>query len=201
MRIRERLRSLAPACYPPVVPDLRIEEHGRIREPGHEGVALVDVALVLALAPLPVRSQEVKSVDAGHRPRRSLLVPAHAGSGRGLWTATALGVEALGLDVTACGVNGRGLLTATGHAVSVRVPLPAGEIGVTVRVHTLSRIARVTARGHAGDYLAPLPARGLRSQDGWPDEKHRRVLRQLPLSLLRFLKRRWRSLLLQEGLL
>ena len=67
MRIRGRLRSLATAGYPPVVPDLRIEEHGRIRGPGHEGVALVDVAVVLA--PLPVRGQEVESVDAGHRPR------------------------------------------------------------------------------------------------------------------------------------
>ena len=212
VRIRERLRSLAPACYPPVVPVLRIEEHGRIREPGHEGVALVDVAVVFALAPLPVRGQEVESVDAGHRPRRSLLVPARAGSGCGLWTTTALGVEALGLDVTgldpridtghtvtALGVSGRGLLTATGHAVSVRVPLSAGEIGVTACGHPLSRIARVTARGHAGDYLAPLPARGLRSQDGGPDKKHRRVLGRLPLSLLRFLKRRRLSLLLQEG--
>ena len=96
MRIRGRLRSLATACYPPVVPDLRIEEHGRIRGPGHEGVALVDVAVVLALAPLPVRGQEVESVDAGHRLRRALLVPARVGSGRGLRTATALGVEALG---------------------------------------------------------------------------------------------------------
>ena len=97
--IRERLQGLAPACYPPVVPVLRIEEHGRIREPGLEGVALVDVAVVLALAPLPVRGQEVESVDAGHRPRHSLLVAARAGSGRGCLTATALGVEALGLDV------------------------------------------------------------------------------------------------------
>ena len=214
VRIRGRLRSLAPACYPPVVPDLRIEEHGRIREPGHKRVAPVDVAVVLALSPLPVRGQEVESVDAGHRPGRSLLVPARAVTGRGLLTATSHGVEALGHDVTALdpridtghavtalGVSGRGLLTATGRAVSERVPLPAGEIGVIARGHTLSRIALVTARGHAGDYLAPLPARGLRSQDGWPDEKHRRVLRRLPLSLLLFLKRWWRSLLLQEGLL
>ena len=71
VRIRGRLRSLATACYLPVVPDLRIEDQGRIRGPGHEGVALVDVAVVLALAPLPVRGQEVESVDAGHRPRRA----------------------------------------------------------------------------------------------------------------------------------
>ena len=181
VRIRGRLRSLATACYPPVVPDLRIGEQGRIRGPDHEGVALVDVTVVLALAPLPVRSQEVESVDTGHRPLRSLLVPAR-------------GVEALGLDVTSCG-----LITAIGLAVSVRVPLPAGEIGVTARGHTLSRITCVTARGQAGDYLALLPACRRRRQDGWPDEKPRRVLGRLPRSLLWFLKWRRLSLLLQEG--
>ena len=137
--IRESLRHLASACYPPVVPDLRIEDQGRIRGLGHKRVARVDVAVVVALAPHPVRGQEVESVDAGHRPRRSLLVPTRAMSGRGLLTATARGVEALGLNpridtghtVTALGVTGRGLLTATGRAVSVRVPLPAGEGGVT----------------------------------------------------------------------
>ena len=116
---------------------LPIEDQGRIRGLGHERVARVDVADVVALAPLPVRGQEVESVDADHRPRRSLLVPARAVSGRGLLTAT-------GLDPwidTGHAVTGRGLLTATGRAVSVRVPLPAGEGGVT-------------ARGQAGDYLA-----------------------------------------------
>ena len=98
--IRGSLWHPAPACYPPVVPDLRIEDQGRIRGLGHERVARVDVAVVVALAPLPVRGQEVESVDAGHRPRRSLLVAARAVSGRGLLTATARGVEALGLDVT-----------------------------------------------------------------------------------------------------
>ena len=160
VRIRGRLRSLATACYPPMVLDLRIEEQGRIRGPGHVGVALVDVAVVLALAPLPVRSQEVESVDSGHRPLGSLLVPA-----RGVG---ALGLDVTGLDpridtghtVTACGVTGGGLLTAPGRAISVCVSLPAGEIGVTTSGRTLSRIARVTARGHAGDYLALLEETG-----------------------------------------
>ena len=212
MRIRGRLRSLATACYPPVVLDLRIEEQGRIRGPGREGVALVDVAVVLALAPLPVRGQEVESVDVGHRPLASLLLPAHAGSGCCLLTAAARGVEALGLDVTCLdpqidtshaettlGVTGCGLLIAPGRAVSVRDSLPAGEIGVAASGRTLSRIARVTARGHAGDYLALLPACGRRRQDGWPDVKPGRVLGRLPRSLLWFLKRRRLSLLLQEG--
>ena len=141
-RTQGRLRSLAPACYPPVVPDLRIEEHGRIGELSHGRVA----AVVLALSPLPVRGQEVESVDDSHRPGRSLLMPAHAVTGRGHLTTTGRGVEALGhgetgLDPridTALGMTGHGLLTATGLAISERVPLPAGEIGVTARGHTLS---------------------------------------------------------------
>ena len=210
--IRESLRHLAPACYPPAVPDLRIEDRGRIRGLGHERVARVDVAVALAFAPLPVLGQEVESVGSGRRPRRSLLVPAHAVSGRSLRTATARGVEALGRDVTgldsrtdtghavtALDVSGRGRLTATARFVSERVPLPAGERGVTARSHPLSRVARTTARGQAGDYLAPLPACGPRRQDGWPDEKPRGVWRRLPRSLLWFLKPRQASLLLQEG--
>ena len=102
------------------------------------------VAVSLALAPLPVRGQEVESVRGGHRPRHARLVVTHVESGRGLLTAIALGVEALGrvvtgLDpridtghaVTALDVSGRGLLTAP--AVSVRVPLPVGGSGAIAR--------------------------------------------------------------------
>ena len=192
-----------------LVPDLRIEEHRRIGELGHGRVAPVDVAVVLALSPLPVRGQEVESDDDGHRHGRSLLVPAHAVTGRSLLTATGRGVEALvhgetGLDPridTGLAVTGRGLLTATSHVVSVRVPLPAGEIGVTARGHTLSQVALVTTRGHAGDNLPLLPTRGQARKDGWPDENSRRVLRRLSLSLLLFLKCRLQLLLLQEELL
>ena len=125
------------------------------------------------------------------------LVVAHAVGGRGLLTATALSVEALGrvvpgLDpridighaVTALGVGGHGLLAATAPAVSVRVPLPVGGCGAVVRDRTLSRIARVTARGQACDYLLLLPACGPWKQDGWPDVGPRRVWRPLSLSLL-----------------
>ena len=92
------------------------------------------VAVVVALAPLPVRGQEVEGVDSSCRPLGSLLVPARAVCGRGLLTATARGVGALGLAVTgldpwidtgqavtACGVTGGGLLTAPGRVISVRV--------------------------------------------------------------------------------
>ena len=100
------------------------------------------VAVVVALAPLPVRGQEVEGVDLSScRPLGSLLVPAHAGCGRGLLTATARGMGALGLavtgldpwiytghTVTACGVTGGGLLTAPGRVINVRVfPCPLGR--------------------------------------------------------------------------
>ena len=146
VRIRGSLQSLAPALYPPAIHALRGVDRGRIRGLGHVRVALVDVAIALALAPLPVRGQEVVSVGGGHRPRHALLVVARAVSGRGLLTATALGVEALGrvvtgLDpridighaVTALGMSGCGLLTATAPAVSVRVPLPVGGSGAIAR--------------------------------------------------------------------
>ena len=131
-------------------------------------------------------------MGGGHRPRHAFLVVAHAVSGRGLLTATALSVEALGRVVPGLdpridighAVSGRGLLTATAPAVSVRVPMPVGGCGAVVRDRTLSRIARVTARGQACDYLLLLPACGPWKRDGWPDVGPRRVWRLLSLSLL-----------------
>ena len=114
---------------------------GRIGGLGLERVALVGVAVSLALAPLPVRGQEVESVRGGHRPRHARLVVAHVESGCGLLTAIALGRVVIGLDprintghaVTALDVSGRGLLTAPAPAVSVRVPLPVGGSGAIAR--------------------------------------------------------------------
>ena len=200
VRIRGSLQPLAPAIHA-----LRGVNRGRIRGLGLERVALVGVAP--ALAPLPVRGQEGVSVGGGHRPRHALLVVAHAVSGRDLLTATALDVEALGLDpridtghaVTALDVSGRGFLTATAPVVSVRVLLPVGGSGAIARDRTLPRIARMTARGQASDYLLLLPACGLTKRDDWPDEEPRRVRRRLPPRLLWLLERRRMLLLLQEG--
>ena len=164
--IRGSHQNLAPAVHA-----LRSVDRGRIRGLGHVRVARVDVAVALALAPLPVRGQEVVSVGSGHRPRRSLLVPAHTVSGRGLLTATALGVEALGrivtgLDprtdtghaVTALNVSGRGLLTATARVVSERVPLPTGG-----ERRDRSRSSALPSRSHdhsrSGGRLPGSPAR------------------------------------------
>ena len=150
-------------------------------------------------------------MGGGHRPRHVLLVVAHAVSGCGLLTAASLSVEALGrvvpgLDpridighaVTALGVSGRGLLTATASAVSVRVPMPVGGCGAVVRDRTLSRIARVTARGPACDYLLLLPACGPWKLDDWPDVGPRRVWRRC-LSASCGLEQRRASLLFWRG--
>ena len=97
------------------------------------------VAVVLALAPLPVRGQAVESVGGGHRLGR--CPPA---SGHDLRIGPALDACALvlgetgldpridtGLAGTALGVSGRGLLTATDHVVIVRIPPLAGRLAVT----------------------------------------------------------------------
>ena len=95
---------------------------------------------------------------------------AHVESGRGLLTAIALGVEALGHivtgpdprigighAVTALDVSGLGLLPVTAPAVSVRVPLLVGGGGAIVRDRTLPRVAPLTARGLGSGCLLLLP--------------------------------------------
>ena len=141
-----------------MVPDLRIEEHGRIRYLVHGRVVLVTVAVVLALAALPVRGQERRRRSSSRllssrvRSRSSDRYPLDV-------YALILGETGLdaqidtGLAEIALGVTGRGLLTATGHVVSVCIPQLAGEVAVT-------------ARGHAIDDLPPLTARGLGRKDG-----------------------------------
>ena len=55
VRIRGGLQSLAPAFYPPASHALQSVARGWIRGLGHVRLALVDVAVALALAPLAVR--------------------------------------------------------------------------------------------------------------------------------------------------
>ena len=53
--IRGSLQSLAPAFFPPASPALQSVARGWIRGLGHVSLALVDVTVALALAPLTVR--------------------------------------------------------------------------------------------------------------------------------------------------
>ena len=122
----EKFRRTAPLLDPPVCPVLRSERHGRIVELALSRTALVTVAVVLALDPLPVRGQEVESVGGDH-----LLGLCPPASGRDLRIAPTLGACALVLGETAFDVTSRGLLTATDRVVSVRVPPLVGRLTVT----------------------------------------------------------------------
>ena len=153
-----------------------------------------------------------RSRSRGRERARRSSSASRSSRGRGLLTAIALGVEALGrvvigLDpridighaVTALDVSGLGLLTVIAPAVSVRVPLLVGGGGAIVRDRTLPRVARLTARGLWSDCLLLLLACVKMEQHDGPDGEPRRVWRRLPLSLLWFLEG-WRMLLLlQEG--
>ena len=75
-------------------------------------------------------------------------------------------------------MTGHGLLTATDHVGSVRDPLLAGEVVVTVRGQAISLVVLVTARGLADDLLPPLTIRSQRREDGEPDVSCRRVWRR-----------------------
>ena len=133
---RESLRRSAPVRDPPVFPDLRIEEQGRIVEPALDRAALVAGLGDLALAPLPARGQAVESVVGGPRLGRGLrtaigcvvfaLARFLGKIGRGPRTAT-------GLAGIALGVTSHDHLIATGLGGSVRDPLLVGEVAVTAR--------------------------------------------------------------------
>ena len=170
MGIWGRLRSLANAFYPPVFLVLRIVILGRIRGQGHVRVARGCQWLSLSLLfPFAVTRAGASALVVVLLALFSCS--SHAGGGRGLLTAPALGVGALGLAVTAldpgietgrvvtaCVVPGGGRLTAPGLVIGVRVfSLPAGGSGVTASGRTLSRIAR----GHASVYLAPARLRAV----------------------------------------
>ena len=70
---------------------------------------------------------------------------------------------------------GRGLLTSTSRADSVRVPLLAGEVAMTVRGHAIPLVALVTVRS----LPPPLTTRGHGREDGEPDVSSRSVWRRL----------------------
>ena len=133
------------------------------------------MSVVVALAPLSVRGHGGGGVGSCGVLLALFSCSSHTGGGRGLLTAPALGVGALGravtaLDpgietgrvVTACVMPGGGRLTAPGLVIGVRVfSLPAGGSGVTASGRTLSRIARVTAAVMRAFYLAPARLRAV----------------------------------------
>ena len=117
----------------------------------------MDVAVIVALAPLPVRSQEVESVCSGCRSAwLSSRARSRCGSSRSRCD------RSRSLDRYWSHRDRWGSVDRSrSRHQRTRFSLPAGEIGVTTSGRTLSRIARVTTRGHAGGYLAPARLRAV----------------------------------------
>ena len=189
MRIRGRLRGLATACYPPVVLDFRIVDHGRIRGPGHVGVArglrCGCRSRSSSRSQLRGRERRLRSSSAWLSSRARLHRVRSRSSDRyrsQRWSSRSRCDRSRSLDRYRAHRDRlwRDRWWSVDRSRSrhqrVRFSLPAGEISVTASGRTLSRIARMTACDQAGDYLALLPACGRGSRDGWPDEKPRRVL-------------------------
>ena len=187
----ESLRRSAPVLDPPVFPDLRIEEQGRIVGPALGRPALVTGPVVLALALLPARGQVVESVGGG--PRLSCCPPASGCgvTGRGLRTAPgcvglalALGENGRGPRTTtalariAFAVTSRGLWTTIGRVVSAHIPLLVEEVAVTASGHTIPLAALVTARCQVSGFLPLLTARCQKREDDEPDVRSRRLWRR-----------------------
>ena len=143
---RESLRRAAPVRDPPVFPDPRIEEHGRIVEPALGGTRLggTDRGLLTAIGRVAFSLARCLGV-IGRSPR------------------TATGI--------ALGVIGRNLLITTVLDRSVCDPLLVGEVAVTACGQAIPLSALVTARSH----LYPLTVHGQRIEAGEPDVSNGRV--------------------------
>ena len=173
-----------------MLPDLRLEKHGRIVEPVRGRAVLMAGLVARALTPLPVRGQAVESVMGGTRLDRCLPVCGRGRIGRSLWTAIDpvelarawfLAVIGLGLWIAtdliriALGVTGHCLLTATGLGRSVHDPLLVGEVAVTARGHAIPLVASADKC----DRFLPLTVSGQGIEVDEPDVSCGRVCRQL----------------------
>ena len=159
---REKFRRTAPLLDPPVFPDPRIEEQGRIVE-----LAFVTVAVVFALAPLTVRGRE-------RRRRSSSRLLSSRKRSRSSDRSRSWRVRSRSRGDRSRSSNRYWSSDRyQSHRQRARSPARRGARG-----HAISLIVLVTARSLVDDSLPPLTIRGQRRKDGEPDESSRRVWRR-----------------------
>ena len=140
-----------------MVPDLRIEEHGRIGELALGRTALVTVAV--ALAPLTVRGQERRRWSSS----RSLSSREQSQSSD---RSRSRHVRSRSSDRYRSYRN-------RSRRQRARSPACRGA-----RCHEISLVVLMTARGLEDDSLPPLTVRDQGRKDGEPDVSSRRVWRR-----------------------
>ena len=189
VRIRGSLQSLAPAFYPPASHALQSVARGWIRGLGHVRLALVDVAVALALAPLAVSrfsgrerggrsssaSRSSRGLSRCERLRSSDRCRSQRGSSRSrrAWSRSSDRYRSR---------RDRSWRERSRSFDRYRFRRERA------RSHACRGVQRGRSRSHARglacDSLLLLPACGPWKLDGWPDVGPRRVWRRLSLSLL-----------------
>ena len=173
-----------------MVPDLRIEEHGRIGERARGRTALVTMAVVLALAPLPVHGQEVESIEGGRLLGRCPPASGRVVCGHDLRIAPALDADALVLGGDRSRSSDRyrsrrdrSRSSDRYRSCRQRAHPPAHRGARSDRLRSRDLPLRAVTRspavsGHTDDYLPPLFVRDQGRKDGEPDVSSRRVWRR-----------------------
>ena len=176
---REKFRWTASFLDPPMFPDLRIEEQGRIVEPALGRTALVTVAVVLtlALAPLTVRSlsgrerrrrSSSRSLSSHERSRSSDRSRSRRVRSR------SRGDRSRSSDR----YRSRRDRSRSSDCYRSRRQRSRSLAHRGARGHAISLVVLVTTRDLVDDLL-PLTVRGQRREDDEPDVSGRRVWRWL----------------------
>ena len=166
---REKFRRTASLLDPPVFPDLRIEEQGRIAELVLGLTALVTVAVVLALAPLAVRGRERR------RQSSSRLRSSDRSRSRRV-RSRSRGDRSRSSD--RCRDRSRRDRSRSSDRYRSRRQRSCSPARQEARGHAIFLVVLVTARGCVDDHLPLLTVRGQRRDDGEPDVGSRRVWRR-----------------------
>ena len=171
---RQRFRTTAPLLDPPVLPDPRIEEQGRIVELALGRTALMIVAVVLVLAPLTVcgreRRRRSSSWSLSSRERSRSLDRLRSRS---------RGDRSRSSDrYRSRRDRSRRERSRSNDHYQSRRQRARSPARWRARGHAISLVVFVTARSLMDDFLPPLTVRGQRRKDGEPDESSRRVWRR-----------------------
>ena len=173
---REKFRRTAPLLDPPVFPNPRIEEQGRIAELTLGRTALVTVAVILALTPLPVRGQERRRRSSSRllSSRERLRSSDRSRS----WRVHSRSRGDRSRPSDRCRDRSRRDRSRSSDCYRSRRQRACSPTRREARGHAIFLVVLMTARGRVVDHLPPLAVRSQKREDGEPDLSSRRVWRR-----------------------